>query len=71
MIWDKIVRDRSEAKLVIPNLKHKYALVDRGQSLRGRPLRLTLGWNIMPRVGALLHRARTFEAGTLPDEYVF
>ena len=71
MIWDKIVRDKADAVLSLPSLKHKYAFVDRGQALRGRPIRLTLNWNVMPRVGALSLRSRSVDAGALPEEYVY
>lgn len=72
VLWDRIVRTPAEAAaLSVPSLKQKYAFVDRGQGLRGRPLRLTLAWSVMPRVGALFLRSKSFEAGALPEEYVF
>jgi signal peptidase complex subunit 3 len=70
VLWDRIVRSKDEAVLSIPSVKHKYAFLDRGSGLRGRDLTLTLAWNHMPRVGALLHASRSFPAGRLPDEYV-
>lgn len=33
------------------NHKTKYAFIDQKKNLRGRPLNLTLVWNVMPRVG--------------------
>lgn len=60
----------SEARLQLPALRQKYVFVDRGRGLRGRPLNLTLAWNVMPRVGVLYTQSRTFAAGTLPAQYV-
>ncbi|KAI8469269.1 MAG: 22 kDa subunit of signal peptidase [Monoraphidium minutum] len=71
VLWDKIVRSPSEAVISLPALKHKYALLDRGSGLRGAPLALTLGWNVMPKVGALLLHSKSFDVGPLPEEYVY
>jgi signal peptidase complex subunit 3 len=71
VLWDKIVRSKDEAVIKAPGLKHKYALIDRGQSLRGTPLTLSLVWNVMPKVGALFQQSRSFPVGSLPEEYVY
>jgi hypothetical protein len=71
VLWDRIVRSKADAVLSIPNLNHKYALLDRGHGLRGRPLTLTLAWSVMPKVGALVVKTRSFAVGTLPEEYIY
>lgn len=71
VLWDRIVRNKEDAVFNINNLKTKYALLDRGQGLRGRPLTLTLTWNVMPKVGALFLQSRSFPVGTLPEEYLY
>lgn len=70
-LWDRIITDKDDAVISVNSLKHKYAFLDRGQSLRGRNVTLTLTWNVMPKVGALALRSRSFPAGQLPSEYVY
>lgn len=40
--------------------QYPYALTDQGFNLRGREFDVTVAWNVMPRVGALYTRTRTF-----------
>lgn len=48
--------------LRLPTLRpqYPYAMTDQGFSLRGRPFNVSVAWNVMPRVGALYTRRRTF-----------
>jgi signal peptidase complex subunit 3 len=71
VLWDRIVRTPEDAVISVPAMKQKYALLDRGMGLRGRPLTLSLVWNVMPRVGALFLKSRSFPVGSLPEEYVY
>jgi signal peptidase complex subunit 3 len=71
VLWDRIVRAPEDAVISVPSIKQKYALLDRGMGLRGRPLALTLTWNIMPRVGALFLQSHSVPVGSLPEEYVY
>jgi signal peptidase complex subunit 3 len=69
VLWDKIVERKQDANLRIRSLRQKYAFIDQGRNLRGLPLNLTVAWNVMPKVGRLFTRSKTFAVGTLPDEY--
>lgn len=53
---------QESAVLRLPTLRpaYPYAVTDQGFNLRGRPFNVTVGWNVMPRVGALYSRHRTF-----------
>ena len=46
----------------LPNLRQQYpyAVTDQGFSLRGRDFNVTVAWNVMPRVGVLYTRSKTF-----------
>ena len=69
-VWDRIVESKEEAHLVLPFVRNKYKLVDNGAGLRGNVVNLTMGWQIMPRVGLLRKGNVTFPAAlTLPEEY--
>ena len=50
-VWDRIVESKEDAHLVLPFVRNKYKLVDNGAGLRGNVVNLTMGWQIMPRVG--------------------
>ena len=69
-VWDRIVESKEDAHLVLPFVRNKYKLVDNGAGLRGNVVNLTMGWQIMPRVGVLRKDNVTFPAAfTLPEEY--
>ena len=53
---------QEDALLQIPNLRQQYpyAVTDQGFYLRGRPFNVTVSWNMMPRVGVLYTRHKTF-----------
>lgn len=69
VLWDKIVTRKEDARIKLRALRQKYAFLDQGAGLRGRDLNLTLSWNVMPKVGRLVTRSKSFPAGPLPDEY--
>eukprot|EP00887_Chlorella_sp_A99_P006015 scaffold27.g6015.t1 len=60
-----------DAVLHLPALRQQYpyAVTDQGFSLRGREFNVTVAWNVMPRVGALFSRSRSFGPFWLPDSY--
>ncbi len=57
-------QERAFIHLPALRAQYPYALTDQGFNLRGREFDVTVAWNVMPRVGALYTRSRTF-AGAL------
>ena len=55
-------RAQANALIQVPALRPQYpsAITDQGFHLRGRAFNVTVAWNVMPTVGALLTRKRTF-----------
>ena len=75
VLWDKIVQasDPDEQKRIDEsNVFVKYALVDQGDELRGKDVKLQLQWDHMPITG-LLHKdmqpLETASSFDLPVEY--
>jgi len=74
VIWDKIIEavKPEDMKIDLENIFVKYALVDQGDELRGKDVKLQLMWDHMPITGLLytgeqpLAEASSF---TLPTEY--
>lgn len=63
---------QENAFIRIPILRAQYPFVvsDQGYNLKGRPFNVTVFWNVMPRVGALYTRSKSFSGFTLPNEYL-
>ncbi|EFJ49281.1 hypothetical protein VOLCADRAFT_120777 [Volvox carteri f. nagariensis] len=61
----------ARAHIKVSNHKTKYAFIDPGRNLRGRPLNLTLVWCVMPRVGRMYTQQFTKSVGKLPASYLF
>ena len=53
-VWDRTVENKADAHLKLPFVRNKYKLVDDGTGLRGNSVNLTMGWQIMPRVGVMM-----------------
>jgi hypothetical protein len=53
--------------MTLPALRpqYPYAITDQGFNLRGRHFNVTVAWNVMPKVGALSKRVRTFAGASL------
>jgi signal peptidase complex subunit 3 len=69
-VWDRTVENKADAHLQLPFVRNKYKLVDDGTGLRGKSVNLTMGWQIMPRVGVMMKGHTTVpHAFTLPEEY--
>lgn len=74
VVWDKIIESIHPEDMMIDeeNVFVKYALVDQGDELRGKDVKLQLMWDHMPITGLLYmgeqppEEASTF---TLPTEY--
>lgn len=74
VIWDKIVEAAhpEEMKINLENVFVKYALVDQGDELRGKDVKLQLMWDHMPITGLLYMGEQPIEEAssfTLPTEY--
>lgn len=70
-VWTHIIEDQEHAVLKGKNLDelYPYMLNDQGFGLRGRPFNLTVSWNIMPHVGALRTRSKSFSGYRFPLDY--
>ena len=74
VIWDKIVEaiHPEDMKINLENVFVKYALVDQGDELRGKDVKLQLMWDHMPITGLLYMGEQPIEEAssfTLPTEY--
>jgi signal peptidase complex subunit 3 len=73
VIWDKILESVDPNKVIREeNVFVKYALVDQGDELRGKDVKLTLMWDHMPITGFLYMGEQpdeTTSSFTLPSEY--
>lgn len=71
VIWSHIIEKKEDAALQGVNLDemYPYVLNDQGFGLRNRPFNLTVSWNIMPCVGALRTRSKTFSGFRFPTDY--
>ena len=69
-VWDKIITSPDQAVLSLRGLGNKYQLVDQGHRLRGTDFNMTVYWNVMPRVGYLYTRSKTFTGFSFPQSYI-
>ena len=69
VIWDRIVAHPEDAHLLASGNFSKYPLLDQKAELRGRLVRLTLHWDIMPYTGILFGGEGGRFAARLPAEY--
>lgn len=69
VLWDRIVQRQQDAHLKVKSLRLKYQFVDRGNNLRGLPYNITVAWDVMPKVGRLFIRSKSFPMEPLPAEY--
>lgn len=71
VIWSQIIENQEHAALEGKNLDelYPYVLNDQGFGLRGRPFNLTVSWNIMPYVGVLRTRSKSFTGFRFPTDY--
>ena len=47
-VWDRVVESKEASLLSLRHVRNKYKLVHRGGTLRGRPAKIALQWNVMP-----------------------
>jgi signal peptidase complex subunit 3 len=72
VLWDKIVEAGDPKIIDEQNLFVKYALLDKGDDLRGKEVTLQLQWDHMPITGLLHMDKQPLEQGSkfqLPNEY--
>lgn len=66
MIWDSIIREEKDA-LIKQSVDNEYTINDQSGKLRGRDVRLTLHYDVMPIVG-LLRIGRLIRTCTLEKD---
>ena len=72
VLWDKIVEAADPKVIDEENLFVKYALLDKGDDLRGKEVKLQLQWDHMPITGLLYMDKQPVEKCSsfqLPMEY--
>ena len=73
VLWDKIVEATDPKKVIDEkSVFVKYALVDQGDELRGKDVKLQLQWDHMPITGTLYMDGQDIKdtsSFTLPEEY--
>jgi signal peptidase complex subunit 3 len=73
VLWDKIVESTDANQMINEeSVFVKYALVDQGDELRGKEVRLQLQWDHMPITGTLHMDSQDIaetSSFTLPEEY--
>ena len=73
VLFSTVASSKEETLLRLHDLRPDYpfALTDLGSAggFLGAPVNLTVGWQTIPRVGALRSGSRTFAAGSMPAEF--
>lgn len=72
VLWDKIVEAADPKIIDESNVFVKYALVDQGDELRGKNVKLQLQWDHMPITGFVYMNSQPIESASsfdLPSEY--
>ena len=73
VLWDKIIESTDINKYINEsNVFVKYALVDQGNGLRGKEIKLQLQWDHMPITGFIYNSSQPIETASsfyLPDTY--
>jgi signal peptidase complex subunit 3 len=72
VLWDKIIESTDPKYINESNVFVKYALVDQGNGLRGKEVKLQLQWDHMPITGFIYMDSQPIETASifyLPDSY--
>jgi signal peptidase complex subunit 3 len=69
VLWDRIVQRQKDAHLKVKSMRLKYPFIDQGKNLRGLQYNITVCWDVMPKVGLLYIRSKSFPMEPLPQEY--
>jgi signal peptidase complex subunit 3 len=71
VIWDRIIRKEEEA-LIQEIVDTKYHLNDQHASLRGKNLKISLNFDVMPIVGLLkISQSHCLQSFRMPDKYLY
>lgn len=72
VMWNTIIQQRENAYIYLANLRSVYpfAVTDQEAALRGKPFSVRLSWQVMPKVGALYSRSKTFTGFSFPEQYI-
>lgn len=72
VIWNRIIQHKQNANMNIRKLQRMFPFVisDQGESLLGREFNVTVAWDVMPHVGRLYKRHKTFHGLALPEYYI-
>jgi hypothetical protein len=69
VIWDDIVLNATASQLRLTAAYNDYPLFDRGTDLRGRPVTLSLAWDVMPITGYLYRASQAATRVRMPPQY--
>jgi len=70
VLWDHIMNREDDHVINIKKSYSKYYFFDEGSNLRGRDIKLSLNWNVIPNSGYLwMVPARGSKTITLPSSY--
>jgi signal peptidase complex subunit 3 len=72
VLWNTIIQRKENAILSVPSMRagFPFAVTDQEKQLRGREFSVKVAWHVMPRVGALFMRSKTFTGFKFVEEYV-
>lgn len=71
VMWNAIVQLKKNAVFKIEELRamRPFIVTDLDNSLPGTPFNVTVEWEVMPKVGRVYYRSKTFSGFRFPDEY--
>eukprot|EP01080_Neovahlkampfia_damariscottae_P004782 gene4782-8368_t len=69
VLWDYVITDKEYSIIKFDNLPNKYPLIDQGHNLRGKPINITVSWDIMPH-SEKYHNLKPYDKWHLPQVIV-
>lgn len=61
VFWDRIVRNKRQAKVRVPNLRNKYGFREVSRTFQNiTTMDFSVHWNVMPYVGIMRHGRTNF-----------
>jgi len=70
VLWDKIIKRGENAVLNLRKQSTKYYFFDDGSNLRGREVKLSLHWNVIPNTGYMwMVKPQSHHSFIIPDKY--
>jgi len=71
VLWDKIIRRGENAVLNLKKMNTKYYFFDDGNFLRGKEVKLSLHWNVIPNAGYMwMVPPKNHHSFVFPDKYM-